>query len=79
MDEILNDNNWTEWKPFPDPRKEEYLFAPFGFGVYQLYNNKKKKYLLFGRGKNVAFRMTTLLPLPEGQGTRKKTEKKDYV
>lgn len=76
---ILTEKNWQEWKQFPDPRKKEYLFAPFGYGVYQLFNNKIKDYVLFGRGKNLAFRITTILPSPLGQGTRNSDEKKDFV
>jgi len=81
MNDILKHKNWTEWKPFPDPRKQEYLFAPFGYGIYQLYNEKEKvkRYVLFGRGKNLALRITTLLPSPLGQGTRNNNEKRNYV
>lgn len=79
MKDILKDNNWSNWKLFPDPRRKDYLSAPFGFGVYQLYNKKTKEYVLFGRGKNLAFRITTMLPKPLGQGTRNNNNKKTYV
>ena len=75
--DILEDKKWSEWGKFPDPRKEEYLYAPFGCGVYQIRN--KNEYILFGRGKNCAFRMSSLLPKPLGQGTRKNDEKSIYV
>ena len=71
--------NWTEWKPFPDPRNNGYLYAPFGPGVYQLRNKVTEKYVLFGESKNVAFRMSSLLPFPVGKGTRKNPKKRDYV
>lgn len=41
MIDIVKDKNWQEWKSFPDPRKGQYLFAPFGYGVYQVFNKKQ--------------------------------------
>lgn len=70
---------WSDWKPFPDPRKGEYLNAPLGSGVYQLRNKKINRYVLFGTSKNVAYRMTSLLPKPHGAGTRNNEEKQNYV
>ena len=70
---------WTEWNRFPDPRKGEYLFAPFGLGVYQLRNSKTNEFILFGSGKNLAYRMSSLLPKPYGQGTRNNEGKRQYV
>ncbi len=80
--EILDDPNWSKWNRFPDPDKLEYLTAPFGFGVYQLSLEKnidKKFYLLFGRGKHLASRMSSLLPKPEGTGTRMNEDKRKFV
>ncbi len=79
MDDTLNNKNWTEWKSFPDPRQQEYLFTPFGYGVYQFYNKMEKQYVLFGRGNNLAYRMTSLLPKPLGQGRRNNRNKRNYV
>lgn len=70
---------WSEWKKFPNPKKGEYLIAPFGKGVYELKNRKTGELILFGESINVAYRMTSLLPPPEGQGGRKNTKKKEYV
>lgn len=70
---------WSDWKPFPNPKKKEYLYAPFGSGVYQLRNKKTQEYVLFGTGGNIAYRMSSLLPEPYGQGTRKNTEKREHV
>lgn len=39
LEKIYN-TGWSDWKSFPDPRKGEYLIAPFGSGVYQLRNTK---------------------------------------
>jgi hypothetical protein len=25
---------WTDWKPFPDPAKGDFIVAPFGPGCY---------------------------------------------
>lgn len=72
--------NWTGWEKFPDPRKGEYLSAPLGCGVYQLRNNTiHDEYVLFGRGKNLAYRMTSLLPAPYCCATRNNQKKRVYV
>ncbi|MGV0938799.1 hypothetical protein [Empedobacter falsenii] len=70
---------WDDWKAFPDPRKKKYLIAPFGFGVYQLRNTATKEYILFGKGKHLAYRMSTILPPPYGCGTRNNESKRVYV
>jgi hypothetical protein len=79
MEDLIEKYNWGEWKPFPDPRNGEYLFAPFGYGVYQLRNIETNEFVLFGSSNNLAFRMSSLLPKPLGQGTRKKEEKRIYI
>lgn len=76
--EFLNLDS-KEWYPFPNPRKGEYLNAPFGSGVYLLWDEKAEKYVLFGSGKHLAYRMTSLLPAPLGAGTRRNEEKRNYV
>ena len=68
---------WSSWFPFPDPAKAGILFAPIGPGCYDLRHGTDK--VLCGSGKNVAFRMTSLLPKPWGQGTRNNAEKREYV
>jgi len=70
-------DNWSEWRKFPDPRKRELLVAPFGPGCYELRCGDRK--VLFGQSKNVAQRMTSLLPEPWGDGTRKNEKKQCYV
>ena len=77
--EKLYNTGWSEWKSFPDPRKGEYLYDPLGSGVYQLRNKKINRYVLFGTGKHIAYRMTSLLPEPFGAGTRKNFNKRNYV
>jgi hypothetical protein len=69
---------WTEWRPFPDPRAGGFLTAPFGPGCYEVRNRKSGERVLFGRGQNVAYRMTSLLPGPYGAGQRNNTEKREY-
>lgn len=71
--------DWSEWIKFPDPRKGEYIYAPFGCGVYQLRNIKTKEYVLFGRGNHLAQRMSSLLPSPLGTGVRNNENKKLYI
>lgn len=79
MTENTFHGNWSRWLKFPDPRFGGYLNAPFGPGVYQLRNTNTNELVLFGRGKNLAYRMSSLLPNPLGGGTRKNEEKKEYV
>ena len=70
---------WTDWQPFPDPRRNQFLTAPFGPGVYELRRMDSEELVIVGSGKNCAFRMTSLLPAPLGQGTRKNEDKRQYV
>lgn len=69
---------WTEWMPFPDPRKHGMLTAPFGPGCYEVRHRNGGKLVLFGKGNNTALRFTSLLPAPHGQGTRNNTDKRAY-
>ena len=72
-------NRWSRWRSFPDPKKGGFLSAPFGPGVYQLRNWKTRELVLFGKGKNVAHRMSSLLPRPLGAPGRTNEQKKEYV
>jgi hypothetical protein len=60
---------WSEWRPFPDPRKSGILTAPFGAGCYEL-RHRDGRLVLFGTAGHVAYRMTSLLPKPFGSGHR---------
>ncbi len=71
--------NWSKWLKLPDPREKEYLYAPFGPGVYELRRKKTKRLILFGKGNNVAYRMSSLLPKPYGCGGRENKDKRKYV
>lgn len=75
----MPDQDWSEWRPFPDPRQGDYLYAPFGPGVYELRHRTSGEVILFGQSGNVAHRMTSLLPRPLGQGHRSNRAKQDYV
>ncbi|MEQ8531143.1 MAG: hypothetical protein RIB86_04805 [Imperialibacter sp.] len=68
--------SWSEWYKFPDPLDHGILKAPIGPGVYEIKNARTGQRLLFGESKNVAVRMTSLLP-PEcgGTGTRNNKRK----
>ena len=68
-----------KWLPFPDPRKCDFLHAPFGPGAYDLRNRATKELILKGSGGNCASRMCSILPNPLGCGTRKNTHKREYV
>jgi hypothetical protein len=70
---------WSEWRPFPDPRKKGILIAPFGAGCYELRHRSNKSLILFGTSKNVAHRMSSLLPKPHGAGNRDNSDKRAYV
>lgn len=73
----MNLNEWSEWRPFPDPRKGGVLVAPFGPGCYNLRHGHQL--VLFGMGGHVASRMTSLLPSPLGKGTRNNSAKRCYL
>lgn len=47
--------------------------------MYQLRNVASGKLVLFGRGKNLAYRMSSLLPPPQGIGIRNNDQKRMYV
>ena len=70
---------WSPWLAFPDPRHGEYLLAPIGHGVYELRNRATGEMVLFGKSKNVAYRMSSLLPPKHGSGGRSNTDKQEYV
>ena len=73
------DVQWSKWKVFPDPRNMGILYAPIGPGVYEVRNRHTGQMILFGSGKNCAYRMTSLLPPPFGQGTRENADKRKYL
>lgn len=58
--------DWSEWRQFPNPKDEGYLEAPFGPGVYELRHRSNGVRILFGEGRTVAYRMTSLLPTSHG-------------
>jgi hypothetical protein len=69
---------WSDWRPFPDPRRGGVLTAPFGAGCYEL-RHCDGRLVLFGTSKNVVYRMTSLLSKPLGAGTRNNNVKRAYV
>lgn len=70
-------SEWSKWRRFPNPRQRESLIAPFGPGCYEL--RKGAQLVLYGKGENVASRMSSLLPVPFGCGTRNNAGKRAYV
>lgn len=72
-------SQWSEWLPFPDPRSQGFICAPFGPGVYELRRSDTKEAVLRGQGGNCAYRMASLLPRPLGAGTRNNEVKRAYV
>ncbi len=79
MDESDNTGKFSGWRAFPDPRNEGMLVAPFGPGCYELRHGDTGQLVLFGKSSHVAWRMTSLLPKPHGQGTRDHAAKRDHV
>jgi excinuclease UvrABC nuclease subunit len=69
---------WSDWRPFPDPRKGGILTAPFGPGCYEL-RHRDGRLVLFGTAGHVASRMTSLLPAPFGAGHRDNARKRTFV
>jgi hypothetical protein len=49
----------------------------FGPGCYELRNGRQL--ILYGRGVNVPYRMTSLLPAKLGRGKRNNEKKREYV
>lgn len=76
---MTSNDLWSDWNPFPDPRRGEMLIAPFGPGVYELRHVSSQELILFGCGGHAAMRMTSLLPAPHGRGTRNNDAKRQYV
>ncbi|HEX2897842.1 MAG TPA: hypothetical protein VHP63_07325 [candidate division Zixibacteria bacterium] len=70
---------WSNWLKFPDPRNGAYLYAPFGPGVYELRLAHTNEKILVGKSKNVAYRMSSLLPEKYGSGTRNNSSKRQFV
>ena len=71
---------WTRWRPFPSPGKCGVLVAPIGPGCYQLRRRDTGQLVLFGLARNVARRMSSLLPHGAGGGGhRSNTRKRNYV
>src|SRR6266581_3841333 len=77
MDLRKMSTGWTKWRLFPDPRNREILIAPFGPGCYELRNGRQL--VLYGKSRNVAYRMTSLLPKNWGRSGRNNQEKLRYV
>jgi len=69
--------NWSEWLPFPDPRKQTWISAPYGLGVYEL--RQGDELIKVGKGKNTAYRMSSLVPKKWGSGTRNNWELRDFI
>ena len=73
-------HRWSRWHRFPDPSSGGYLSAPFGSGVYELRNRRSGELVYCGEGKNVAQRMTSLLPADAGgSGTRNNARLRQYL
>src|SRR5882762_10305237 len=71
---------WTSWRLFPDARRRGILVAPIGPGCYHLRRRDTGELVLFGQARNVARRMSSLLPYRAGGGGhRSNTRKRRYV
>lgn len=75
---ILENSNWSDWHIFPTP-KNSFFHVPFYAGVYQLRDVQTGEYILFGSSKHTAYRMSSLLPKPDGCGTRNNIKKQEYL
>src|SRR5258707_15779780 len=77
---MTNLGKWTDWKPFPDPRKGELLCAPIGAGCYELQHRSSGQKILYGRSVNLASRMCSLLSREYGGAdSRDNDAKRDHV
>lgn len=75
----MSQNRWSKWRMFPDPKKGDFIHAPFGPGIYELRRSDTRELVLVGIGKNCAHRTTSLLSRPLGAGTRNNSAKVKYV
>lgn len=75
----MMETHWEPWRPFPDPRRGDMLVAPLGPGVYWLRDHRDDETVYIGEAENVAYRMSSLLPAPDGCGTRNNTALREYV
>jgi hypothetical protein len=69
------DEEWSEWRHFPDPRSKGVLVAPFGPGCYQVRHISNRQKVLFGASGHVAARLSSLLPEPMGTSSRNNDDK----
>jgi hypothetical protein len=71
--------NWSGWRSFPDPMNGGILVAPFGPGCYEL--RQGEELVAVGCSRNVAKRMSCLLPPDAGGSTEKRRNepKQAYV
>jgi hypothetical protein len=76
---LRHSSRWirTDWKPFPDPTKGDFIVAPFGPGCYELRLMGSGQLVLFASAGHVAYRMCSLHP--SGAGTRNNSKKREYV
>jgi glutamate/tyrosine decarboxylase-like PLP-dependent enzyme len=71
---------WAYWRRFPNPRSGGILVAPLGAGCYQLRRADTGEKVIFGMARNVARRMSSLLPWSAGGGGhRNNAAKRNYV
>jgi len=66
-------SKWSTWRSFPDPNRGEYLYAPFGPGVYELRRKDADALILCGQSRNVAYRMIFSCRLPLGAAQERMT------
>jgi hypothetical protein len=77
---MANRERWSCWRRFPNPCVGGILVAPLGAGCYQLRRADTGQKVLFGMARNVARRMSSLLPWAAGGGGhRSNTRKRNYV
>lgn len=72
-------NEWTNWKPMPEPEACRAIEGPKQSGVYQIRNKETDKLIQFGIGKECSKRMKSLYPAPYGTGKRNNAHKRKYI
>ena len=76
----MRKKRWSGWRRFPNALKRGILVAPIGPGCYQLRRCDTHDLVLFGQARNVARRMSSLLPHNAGGGGhRSNSRKRTYV
>lgn len=70
---------WSEWLPFPDPRKGSLLIAPIGPGAFELRLGSTREGIMLATAKSVSGRISALLPVEIAPVRRETGSRRQYL